>query len=77
LLLETGLLLILVPWSTFWEQNYFGDLLPVLQLIITNNYVRGAISGLGLVNIGYALAEVATIIARRGHEDPTSAGSDA
>ena len=72
MLLETGLLLVLVPWSTFWERNYFGDLLPVVQLVITNNYVRGAISGLGLVNIAYALAEVGAVVGRPREGTPTA-----
>ncbi len=55
----------LIPWSTFWERNYFGDLVPLVQMVITNNYVRGAISGLGLVNIAFALTEVAAVVAGR------------
>jgi len=66
LLLEIGLLLVLIPWSRFWERNYFADLLPALQFFITNNYVRGAVSGLGLVNIWIGLAELGAIIVRRG-----------
>jgi len=37
----------------------------MVQVVITNNFVRGAISGLGLVNIAYALAEVAAVVAAR------------
>ena len=33
--------------------------------MITNNYVRGAISGLGLVNIWFALAELSGVLVRR------------
>lgn len=74
MLLEVGLLLVLLPWSRFWERNYFADLMPGLHLLLTNNYVRGAVSGLGLVNIWIALAELGEIFARRhdvvrpGHE---------
>lgn len=67
----------LVPWSTFWERNYFGDLLPLVQMVITNNYVRGAISGLGLVNIAFALSEVAAVVAGRAGERATSTEPDA
>ena len=49
----------LVPWSTFWERNYFVDWSPVIEAVLTGNYLRGAISGLGVVNIGAALAELA------------------
>jgi len=74
LLLEVGLLLVLIPWSRFWERNYFADLMPAIRLLITNNYLRGAVSGLGLINIWLALAEVADIIGHRG--DTVAAGPD-
>jgi hypothetical protein len=77
LLLETGLLLVLVPWSTFWERNYFGDLVPLVQVVITNNFVRGAISGLGLVNIAFALTEVAAVVAARVGDSPGFTEPDA
>jgi len=48
--LEMGLLLILVPWSVFWDANYFLNRYPVLIPILLNPYFRGAISGLGVVN---------------------------
>lgn len=54
-----------MPWSRFWERNYFADLMPGLHVAMTNNYVRGAISGLGLVNIWIALTELGEMIARR------------
>lgn len=59
LLLETGLLLVLIPWSGFWERNYFVEWSAELRRWLTSNYTRGAISGLGLVNVWAALAELA------------------
>jgi hypothetical protein len=64
LLLEAGLLLILIPWSAFWDRNYFADLVPGLRDFITNNFVRGAVSGLGAVNLFAALSELAEIFSR-------------
>jgi hypothetical protein len=58
-------LLVLIPWSTFWERNYFVEWSPVLEVLLTSNYVRGAISGLGLVNVGAALVELADVIGNR------------
>ncbi len=49
----------LIPWSTFWERNYFVEWSPLVEAVLTSNYVRGAISGLGLVNVGAALVELA------------------
>ena len=58
MLLETGLLLVLIPWSAFWERNYFVEWSAALNALLTSNYTRGAISGLGLVNVWAALAEL-------------------
>jgi len=62
---EVGLLLVLIPWSRFWERNYFAILVPALEAALTNNFVRGAVSGLGLVNLGLALVELAEVVTGR------------
>lgn len=67
-----GLLLVLVPWSAFWDRNYFAELLPALRSIITNNYVRGAVMGLGLINVWAALSELADIFHGRARDDAPS-----
>jgi hypothetical protein len=58
-------LLVVVPWSLFWERNYFAAVVPGVRDLITNNYFRGGISGLGFVNVWVALGELAELIARR------------
>jgi hypothetical protein len=66
LFLETGFLLCVLPWSAYWDRNYFGQWLPLVRDIITNNFVRGAVSGLGIVNLLAGLGElIALIVARR------------
>ena len=60
--LEVGLLLVLVPWSGFWDRNYFADSFPILQDILRNNYVRGAVSGLGIVNLLMGFDELASVL---------------
>ena len=61
----------LIPWSTFWERNYFVEWSPALEALLTSNYVRGAISGLGLVNVGAALVELADVIGSRACKHAT------
>jgi len=46
-----GLALILVPWSNIWDANYFLYQYPALGLVLKNSYFRGAISGLGFMNV--------------------------
>ncbi len=53
---EVGFFLIIVPWSMTWENNYFLKM-ALLQGILMNPFVRGAVSGLGLVNIFLGLDE--------------------
>jgi hypothetical protein len=67
--LEIGIVLLFVPWSDYWNQNYFVELLP----LATSNFVRGAISGLGVINLVAGLAELASIVGRaRAAHRPTS-----
>lgn len=63
--IEVGLLLVLVPWSPFWERNYFLTALPALHGIVSNNYVRGAVSGLGVVNLLMGFSELASVLLAR------------
>jgi len=69
LLLETGLLLILVPWSTLWERNYFAGAIPGLDVFLGNAFVRGAVSGLGVVNVLAALGELVDLFGARRSAD--------
>jgi len=56
---------VLLPWSTFWERNYFVEWSPAIEALLTSNYVRGGISGLGLVNLAAALIELADFLGSR------------
>lgn len=62
---EVGLLLVVLPWSTFWERNYFGAIWPGLQPVLTNGFVRGAVSGLGVLNLLAGFSELAPILSPR------------
>lgn len=63
--LEAGLLLLVAPWTPFWERNYFVGLLPSVRPFALNPYVRGAISGIGLVCLAAAVAELLGLWGRR------------
>ena len=62
---EVGLVLLVVPWSPFWGRNYFVDLWPALEVVTRSNLVRGAVSGLGLINLWAAMAELAALFGLR------------
>jgi len=62
---EIGFALLVVPWSSFWDRNYFAEAVPAIHTIITNNFVRGAVSGLGLINLISGLGELIAILMAR------------
>jgi hypothetical protein len=67
--IEVGLLLIVLPWSSFWEGNYFAAVLPAIRPLLTNNFVRGAVSGLGILNLLAGFSELAPVFAPRDQHD--------
>ena len=63
---QVGLLLIVMPWwPALWEHNYFALAWPPLRTVLTNNFVRGAVSGLGIVNLFAGFADLAYLFASR------------
>jgi hypothetical protein len=66
---EAGIVLLLVPWSAYWDRNYFLQSLPMVATFISNDFVRGAVSGLGVVNLIAGLVEIWTFLSAR-HVDP-------
>jgi hypothetical protein len=72
---EVGLLLLVVPWTGFMQRNYFVEGWPVLRGIVGNGFVKGAISGLGIVNLATGLAElVGLFMDRRALADKDHSG---
>ena len=46
-----GVLLILVPWLGFWDHNFFLDKYPELSPFLLHPSVRGAVTGLGALDV--------------------------
>jgi len=55
---EIGVFLLLFPWLELWPQNYFAGFSPVWREIWNSPYVRGAVSGIGVIDIGISFAEL-------------------
>jgi hypothetical protein len=67
---ELGLFLLIYPWTDAWADNYFSVAAPdrvqgAWRELWNNTYVRGGVSGLGLVNVWIAVAEVFQLFSRR------------
>jgi hypothetical protein len=46
-----GMLLTVLPWTPYWASNPLLYRLPLLKVILLNNFVRGVLSGIGLIDI--------------------------
>jgi hypothetical protein len=46
-----GILLVILPWSPKWTDNYLLISYPALRDFIENGFVRGMCSGLGALDI--------------------------
>jgi hypothetical protein len=51
LLFELGALLLYLPWSAFWEQNYFLSHFPWMMHFALHPATRGMVSGIGVLDI--------------------------
>ena len=56
--LEVGFFLLIFPWTAFWDTNYFATLVPEWHPYWENMYIRGAISGIGVVNLYISFVEM-------------------
>lgn len=68
--LEVGIALILLPWISIgvigeWGDNYLLAIavdktgLPILRTVVASGWVRGAVTGLGILNVLVAFWEIA------------------
>lgn len=78
--LEAGFILVVAPWSGFWDQNFFAASAPALQPWLHSPFVRGAVSGIGGITAIAGLAELGGLLALRrprqpmGPRQPTESG---
>jgi hypothetical protein len=67
--LLVGLVLLLAPWTALWETNWLVRPASLLGQVLLSGFTRGAVSGLGLVNLLVAIADLhgrLAAMARRG-----------
>jgi hypothetical protein len=55
LLCIMGAVLFYLPWTSLWEKNYFLSHFPSLMRILLHPAFRGAVSGLGVLDIFLAI----------------------
>ena len=61
---EVGIMLLILPWTRYWDDNFFlyfisGKLnSPGFFSVFTSGWMRGAVTGLGVINILAGLRDV-------------------
>jgi hypothetical protein len=53
--LYLGLIIVVLPWLHFWDENPLLSYIPHLAPLLLNGIARGIVSGLGLLNIWIAV----------------------
>ena len=54
---QLGLLLAVLPWKPVWTDNSLVAGMPGLRAVLQHNFVRGLVTGLGLVDIWLGVME--------------------
>jgi hypothetical protein len=68
--IESGLMLVYVPWSPFWERNAFLRSIGWITDAAQSGYVRGAVSGVGILLVSAGLVELGAWM-MRGRRSPS------
>lgn len=55
--LQVGIVLLVFPWTSVWDNNYFFDMSDSLRPIFLSSFFRGAVNGLGVLNLYLAVTE--------------------
>ncbi len=63
---QVGIFLLVFPWMHIWESNVLLLQYPAFRLVMMNNFFRGAVSGLGIINLVIGGIEVMSVARRRG-----------
>ncbi|HWR36239.1 MAG TPA: hypothetical protein VN622_10255 [Clostridia bacterium] len=54
---EVGMLLAILPWTRVWTENSLLIGFPVLKQFLLQNFVRGIVTGIGLLDVWLGIWE--------------------
>ena len=56
--LLVGVVLAVAPWTALWDSNWLLQVWPGLRGLLLSAFTRGAVTGLGLMNVVLALSDL-------------------
>lgn len=59
--IEIGLFLLVYPWMSGWDKNYLVHMKPEFTEFLTSVRFKGAVSGLGILNLFAAASEIVAL----------------
>ncbi|MEO7273545.1 MAG: hypothetical protein ABIX28_01585 [Vicinamibacterales bacterium] len=59
------MILLVMPWSSFWDHNVFVAMVPTLEGLLASPYARGAVSGVGVITTIAGVLELAAAFTTR------------
>jgi hypothetical protein len=62
--------LLVLPWSTYWDRNLFVTWFPAVEHLLQSPYARGAVSGVGVITGVAGVLELAAAFGVRGRAGP-------
>lgn len=66
--LMVGATLVLAPWTSLWENHPALSASLRLREVLLSPWFRGAVSGLGLVNLAAAALDLSRLVFGRGRD---------
>jgi hypothetical protein len=69
---EAGLVLTIAPWTAFWDRNYFAHVVSWIGEWMGNPFVKGGVTGIGLVTAFAGLRDLSAVILARGTASESS-----
>lgn len=51
------MILVVLPWTNLWIQNSLVSGLPAVKMVTDHGFVRGVVTGLGLLNIWIGISD--------------------
>ena len=61
----------MAPWTDLWDRNFFAEAMPALGDLMSNQFVRGGVTGVGVVTAIAGLRDLTgAVLARLPRETP-------
>lgn len=60
--IDTGLLLIVGPWTMWWQRNFFAQFVPWLPMLLASAWVRIGVAVVGVITLAAGLTDARRLI---------------